>query len=194
MVSSRQKDNDPMGPQTAFSVRCAPQLCPERRRAQAEKPGHSKEEPMTKVRDVMTTEVVTVTPQTPLRDLAVILADKKINGVPVVDEKGAVLGVVCESDLVAQNKPLHIPTVFVLLDSVIPLENPWRLQKEFKRLTATVVEDIYSRPAVVVSPDTDLPEVAQLMCEKKYYTIPVVDRGKLVGVLGKADVIRSVFA
>lgn len=146
---------------------------------------------MTKARDVMTTDVITVTPQTTLRDLAAILADKKINGVPVVDDKGTVLGVVCESDLVAQNKPLHIPTVFVILDSFIPLENPWRLQKEFKRLTATVVDDIYSRPAVVVSPDTDLSEVAQLMSEKKYYTLPVVEGGKLVGVLGKADVIRS---
>jgi len=147
---------------------------------------------MSKARDVMTTDVITVKPQTSLRDLAEILSEKKINGVPVVDDKGAVLGVVCESDLVAQNKPLHIPTVFVILDSVIPLENPWRLQKEFKRLTATVVEDIYSRPAAVVSPDTDLSEVAKLMCEKKFYTIPVVEHGKLVGVLGKADVIRSV--
>ncbi|MCA1961451.1 MAG: CBS domain-containing protein [Desulfomonile sp.] len=148
---------------------------------------------MSKAQDFMTTDVITVTPQTSLRDLAKILSERKINGVPVVDDKGAVLGVVCESDLVAQNKPLHIPTVFVILDSVIPLENPWRLQKEFKRLTATVVEDIYSRPATVVSPDTDLSDVAKLMCEKKYYTIPVVDHGKLVGVLGKADIIRSVF-
>lgn len=149
---------------------------------------------MAKARDVMTSDVITVTPQTPLRDLAAILSEKKINGVPVVDDKGVLLGVVCESDLVAQNKPLHIPTVFVILDSVIPLESPWRLQKEFKRLTATVVGDIYSSPAVVVSPDTDLSEVAQLMSEKKYYTIPVVESGKLVGVLGKADVIRSVFS
>ena len=146
---------------------------------------------MPKAADVMTREVITVTSETTLRELAAILSQKHINGVPVVDDEGDLLGVVCESDLVNQNRPLHIPTVFVILDSVIPLENPWRMEKEFKRLTATTVGEIYSRPAVTIKPDTDLSDVARIMSEKKIYTIPVVDRGKLVGVLGKADVIRS---
>lgn len=149
---------------------------------------------MPTVKDVMTTQVITVTPETPLRDLAAILAENNINGVPVVDDQGRVLGVVCESDLIDQNRPLHIPTVFVILDSVIPLENPWRLQKEFKRLTATLVGDIYSKPAVVVSPEADLSKVAQLMGERKLYTIPVVEGGKLVGIVGKADLIRSIYS
>jgi predicted transcriptional regulator len=148
---------------------------------------------MPKATDVMTRDVITVTLETSLRELARILSEKHINGAPVVDDEGDLLGVVCESDLVDQNKPLHIPTVFVILDSVIPLENPWRVEKEFKRLTATTVGDIYSHPAVTVALDTDLSEVARIMAEKKIYTIPVVDRGKLVGVLGKADVIRSLF-
>ena len=146
---------------------------------------------MPKVADVMTRDVITVTPETTLRELASILSEKHINGVPVVDDEGNVLGVVCESDLVNQNKPLHIPTVFVILDSVIPMENPWRLQKEFKRLAATTVGDIYSRPAVSISPDTDLSEVARIMSERRLYTLPVIEGGKLVGVVGKADIIRS---
>lgn len=146
---------------------------------------------MAKVADVMTREVITVTPETSLRDLAVILLEKNINGVPVVDDKGKVLGVVCESDLVNQNKPLHIPTVFVILDSVIPMENPWRLEKEFKRLTATRVEEIYTKPAVCVTPETDLSEVARLMADRRLYTLPVVEGEKLVGVVGKRDVIKS---
>ncbi len=148
---------------------------------------------MPKVEEIMSRDVLTVKPEAPLRELARILSENHINGVPVVDDTGKVLGVVCESDLVAQNKPLHIPTVFVLLDAVIPLENPWRLEKEFKRLTATVVEDIYSRPAVTVTPDTEVAEVARLMGERRFYTIPVVDGGKLVGIVGKADVIRSLY-
>lgn len=146
---------------------------------------------MAKAADVMTRDVITVGPQTALRDLAKILSENRINGVPVVDEEGKVIGVVCESDLVKQNSPLHIPTMFVILDSIIPLDNPWRLQKEFKRIAATTVGEIYSHPAVTVSPDTDLSEVARIMSDEKYYTLPVVDGGKLVGVLGKADVIRS---
>ena len=87
---------------------------------------------MPKVSDIMTKDVVTVTPQTSLRELAQILSSRNINGVPVVDDQGAVLGVVCEADLVNQNRPLHIPTFFVILDSMIPMENPWKLQKEIK--------------------------------------------------------------
>ncbi|MEJ2717783.1 MAG: CBS domain-containing protein [Deltaproteobacteria bacterium] len=148
---------------------------------------------MPKASDVMTTDVITVKPDTSLRELGKILSEKHINGVPVVDDEGGVLGVVCESDLVKQNKPLHIPTVFVILDSVIPLENPWRLHKEFKRLSATAVKDIYSHPATVVEPETDLADIARLMADEKYYTIPVVKEGKLVGIVGKADLIRSLY-
>jgi CBS domain-containing protein len=146
---------------------------------------------MTKVADVMTREVITVTPETSLRDLAKVLLERNINGVPVVNEDGDVLGVVCESDLIRRDKPLHIPTVFVILDSVIPLENPWRLEDEFKRITATTVEEIYSKPAKTIAPDADISEAALLMSDKKYYTLPVVEAGRLVGILGKGDLLRS---
>lgn len=146
---------------------------------------------MPKVADFMTKEVITVTPDTPLRKLAELLSTHNINGVPVVDEQGAVLGVVCESDLVNQNKPLHIPTVFFILDSVIPVGNPWRLHKDFQRISATTVADIYSRPAVCVTPQTDLADAARLMADKRLYTLPVVEQGRLVGILGKGDVLRA---
>lgn len=146
---------------------------------------------MPKVADYMTKEVITVTPDTPLRELAEILSKHNINGVPVVDEQGKVLGVVCESDLVNQNKPLHIPTVFFILDSVIPVGNPWRLHKDFQRISATTVGDIYSRPAVCVTPETDLSDAARLMADKKLYTLPVLEQGRLAGILGKGDVIRA---
>jgi CBS domain-containing protein len=147
---------------------------------------------MPKIADIMTKEVITVTPETSLRDLAEIFSTKHINGVPVVSESGEVIGVVCEADLVKQNQPLHIPTVFFILDSVIPLENPWRLQKDFRRLSATKVEDIYSRPAACISPEADISEAASIMSEKKYYTLPVVEEGKLVGVVGKTDIIKTI--
>lgn len=146
---------------------------------------------MPKVADFMTKDVITVMPETTLRELAEILSKHNINGVPVVDDQGTVLGVVCESDLVNQNKPLHIPTVFFILDSVIPVGNPWRLHKDFQRISATTVADIYSRPAVCVTSNTDLSDAARLMADKKFYTLPVVEGGCLVGILGKGDVIRA---
>ncbi len=146
---------------------------------------------MPKASDIMNKDVVTVTTETPIRELAQVLLQKSINGVPVVDEENTVIGVVCESDLVEFNKPLHIPTVFVILDSIIPMENPWRLHKDLKRIAATKVGDIYSHPATSVEPDTDVTEVARIMSENKYYTIPVIDEGKLVGIIGKVDIVKS---
>ncbi|MGC8604938.1 MAG: CBS domain-containing protein [Desulfomonilaceae bacterium] len=146
---------------------------------------------MPKASDIMSRDVITVTTETPIRELAKALLQKNINGAPVVDEKNTVIGVVCESDLVEFNKPLHIPTVFIILDSIIPLENPWRLHKDLKRIAATKVGDIYSHPATSVDPDTDVTEVARIMSENKYYTIPVINNGKLVGVIGKVDIVRS---
>lgn len=140
---------------------------------------------------IMTKNVITVTKETPIRELAQILLEKGINGVPVVDEQGAVIGVVCESDLVEYNKPLHIPTVFFILDSIIPIENPWRLHQDFKRISATTVGDIYSHPATCVQSDADVSEVARIMSENKYYTIPVIEEGKLVGIIGKVDIVKS---
>lgn len=149
---------------------------------------------MTKIADIMTRDVITVKPETTLRELARLLSEKNINGAPVVDDAGATLGVVCESDLVNRDRPLHIPTVFVILDSWIPLENPWRLEKEFKRLTATTVGDIFSHPAVTVRPDADVSEAARIMQKKGYYTLPVVEDGKLVGIVGKRDLIETLYA
>ncbi|MGC8657622.1 MAG: CBS domain-containing protein [Desulfomonilaceae bacterium] len=146
---------------------------------------------MPKASDIMTRDVITVTVDTPIRELAQKLLQKSINGAPVVDEENSVIGVVCESDLVEFNKPLHIPTVFVILDSVIPIENPWRLHKDLKRIAATKVGDIYSHPAITVDSDTDVAEIARIMSEHKYYTIPVVDNGLLVGVIGKVDIVKS---
>lgn len=140
---------------------------------------------------IMTKNVITVTKETPIRELAEILLDKGVNGVPVVDEQGAVIGVVCESDLVEYNKPLHIPTVFFILDSIIPIENPWRLHQDYKRISATTVGDIYSHPATCVQSDADVSEVARIMSENKYYTIPVIEEGKLVGIIGKVDIVKS---
>lgn len=140
---------------------------------------------------IMTKNVITVTKETPIRELAEILLEKGVNGVPVVDEQGAVIGVVCESDLVEYNKPLHIPTVFFILDSIIPIENPWRLHQDYKRISATTVGDIYSHPATCVQSDADVSEVARIMSENKYYTIPVIEEGKLVGIIGKVDIVKS---
>ncbi|MEJ2728315.1 MAG: CBS domain-containing protein, partial [Deltaproteobacteria bacterium] len=76
---------------------------------------------MLKVKDIMTRELITVSPQTEITSAAKILLEKRINGLPVVDDSGKLVGILCQGDLVAQQKSIPIPSVYTLLDSFIPL-------------------------------------------------------------------------
>ncbi|EFK05683.1 CBS domain protein [delta proteobacterium NaphS2] len=141
--------------------------------------------------DIMTTEVITVKKETPLKELAEILYKNRINGVPVVDDEGLLIGIICESDLVRKDKKLHIPTVVALFDAVFYLESSKNIEKEIKRINATTVEELFSRKVVTVDEKTPIDEIATIMTQKKVYTIPVMDGNRMVGVIGKGDVIRT---
>ncbi len=146
---------------------------------------------MTTAKDIMTAEPITATPDMPVKKLAELLWRKRISGVPVVDDSGALLGVVTESDLIDQTKKVHIPTMITILDSVILLESQDKMKKEISKMAGTTVGDIYCRELVTVEDSTPLDEIATIMAEKKVHTLPVVADGHLVGVIGKSDIIRT---
>ena len=141
--------------------------------------------------DIMTTKVITVKKETGLQDLARILSENRINGVPVLDEEGSLIGIICESDLIRRNKKLHIPTVVALFDWVLYLESSKVMEKEIKRISATKVEDLCTKDVVTVDEKTPVDEIATIMSKKKIYTIPVMDGKRLVGIIGKGDIIRA---
>lgn len=139
----------------------------------------------------MTEKVVTVTPQTTVGQLAKLLMENNINGAPVVDADNNLIGVVTENDLIYQQKKVHIPTVINILDSVIYLESPERMKEEMKKITGLTVEEIYTKKVKTVDRETSLEEIATIMAEKKIHTIPVVEGNRLVGVIGRGDIIKT---
>lgn len=141
--------------------------------------------------EIMSKEVITVGLGTGVEELARILWEKKIGGAPVVDADGQLLGVVTENDLIDQNKKVHIPTVLSILDSMIFLENPNKLDQEIKKMTGTKVGDIYSPHPVTVTENATLEEMASIMADRKIHTLPVIRDGRLVGIVGKSDLIRT---
>lgn len=142
----------------------------------------------------MTREVVTLSPDTGITEAAKLLVETGFNGMPVVDESGKVVGILCQSDLIVQQKKLPVPSVFTLLDSLIPLKSPRDVEKILQRMAATTVRDAMTREPVTVRPETEIEELAALMVDKNFHTLPVVDRkGKLVGIIGKEDVLRTLF-
>jgi CBS domain-containing protein len=145
---------------------------------------------MTCAKDLMTSNPVTVTPDTPISQAIGIMLDKKINGLPVV--RGTKLvGILSQGDLVSLQKRLPLPSVFTLLDAVFPLRSPESMEKAFKKVAAAKVGDAMTEDPVTIGPETPLEEIALLMSDRKFYTLPVVQDGRLVGVVGKEDVLKT---
>ena len=146
---------------------------------------------MLKVKDIMTTDVISVTPQTEIGHAAKLLLEKRINGVPVVDEKGTLVGILCESDLIIQQKKFPVPSLFTLLDGLVPLTSMKRLEAEVQKMSAAIVADAMTPNPLTVTPETTVEEVATIMVGRKFHTLPVVDEGRLVGIVGKDDILKT---
>ncbi len=147
---------------------------------------------MLTAQDIMTREVITVKESATVRELAALLLTSNISGAPVVNEADQVIGVVTESDLIFQNKKVHLPAAFALLDAFVFLERPGKMEQELKKMAGSRGGDICTRNPVSVTPETELEELATLMAEKNIHTLPVMAGGRLVGVIGKSDIIRTI--
>jgi CBS-domain-containing membrane protein len=143
---------------------------------------------------IMSREVVTVTPDMEIARATQILLERRVNGVPVVDPQGKLVGILCQSDLIAQQKRLPIPSLFTFLDGVISLTSMKQLEREAHKIAATTVADAMTSDPVTVTPETNLEEVAALMVDRGLHTLPVVAHGCLVGIIGKEDVLRTLVA
>ena len=146
---------------------------------------------MLKGKDIMTKDVITVSPDTEILVATKILLEKHINGVPVLDDAGNLVGILCQSDLIVQQKKIPTPSLFTLLDGFIPLTSQKKIEKEVQKIAATTVAQAMTPNPVVVPPDTTIEAVAALMVDSSYHTLPVVDEGKLIGIIGKEDVLRT---
>jgi len=149
---------------------------------------------MLKVRDIMTRDVVTVTRETTVAELARIFAERHVSSLPVLDAGGALVGIVTETDLVERDKSLHIPTVISIFDWVIYLESDKKFEKELKKMSGRTVGDIYSTEVVSVSPEATTAEVADIFSSRKINAVPVLEGGRLVGIVARIDLIRSMVA
>ena len=148
---------------------------------------------MQTAKDIMTPNPLAFSMKTDIFEAVRELLARRINGAPVLAEDGRVVGVLTQADLVAQQKRLKMPSFFTLLDGIFPLSAASEMDKEIKKMAALTVGDAMTADPVTVAPDTGIEEIATIMAEKKLYTLPVVEHGRLVGVVGKEDVLKSAF-
>lgn len=137
-------------------------------------------------------DALTVSPKSSVRDLVELLLNEHADGACVLDEDRLV-GVVTTMDLVFQEKRVHLPSVLSIMDFAIPLEPPRRLREELDKIAGTDVESIMSGEPIVVGPDAPMSEVATMMVEKHLTIVPVVEDGRLRGIVTKEGLLRAAF-
>lgn len=143
-------------------------------------------------KDIMTSDVITVTKNTAVTEVARLLTEHKVSGLPVIDQEGRVIGMVSEGDLIYQDKKLHTPAFLEILGGVIYLENPQRLGQDLSKMTAVKVAEIMTPKTFTVKEDSTLEDIATIMIERQVNRVPVVDgAGKLVGIVSRQDVVKS---
>lgn len=141
--------------------------------------------------EIMTTNVVTVQPGQSVREVADILVKKGISAVPVVDERGELVGIISEGDLLhrSETDTLYPRSWWLRL-----LTNEEVLASRFVKANARKVEDIMTRDVITVGPDTPLANIATLLEKKRIKRVPVVKDGKVVGIVSRANLVQALAA
>ncbi len=142
-----------------------------------------------RVGDIMTTTVITIGPDTPVSQIAKLMSENNIGGLPVVDE-GEIVGVVTELDLIVRNTRFKMPAFFTILDMIFYLETPQHYEERLQHILGTTAQEIMSKPAKTIAPGATIEELAELMIERRMNPIPVVDDGRLVGIVSRSDIVR----
>ncbi len=144
------------------------------------------------VADAMSRDPIVVRPETPLNEAIRILAERRISGLPVVDDANQLVGVISETDLMWQETGVTPPPYIMLLDSVIYLKNPAQYERDLHKALGQTVGEVMSGDPITIFPDKPLKEAAQLMHEREVRRLPVVDaQGQVIGILTRGDIVRT---
>jgi CBS domain-containing protein len=143
---------------------------------------------MQTVQEAMTPHVVTVRPETPLKDVARVLIESGISGLPVVDGRGHVVGVVSEADFLVKGQGApsirHRRLAWLIGDSATTRD-------QLSKVAARSAGEAMSAPAITIAPTRSLQEAAGLMTANGVNRLPVVENGRLVGIVTRADLVRA---
>lgn len=145
-----------------------------------------------KAKEIMSTDVLTVKRDATIEEIARVLTDNNISGVPVVNDNNQIIGIVTEKDLLYKDVEPHFPPVVEILGGMIFLKGVKHYNEELRKLVATRAEDIMTKHVITVDEETVVEKVAELMAEKDVNRIPVVRNGNLVGIISRSDIVRYI--
>src|ERR671925_1710993 len=145
------------------------------------------------VREIMDSAPATVSPDASVEEVVRTLRDNELPGVPVVDGDGRCVGIVTEADLVLPDDQgdLHIPHYINLFGGTVFLEPLGRFEQRLRKAFASNAADLMSADPDVVSPDTTAQEAGRIIHEAGHHRLPVVEDGRLVGVVTRVDLLGA---
>jgi CBS domain-containing protein len=145
------------------------------------------------VRDIMDTDVPVVTVADSVETVLRVLRDHELPGVPVVNEGGRCVGIITEEDLVLrdENDDFHMPHYFQLFGGIVFLESISHWEERVRKAFAATAEDMMTENPVTIEPDATVREAARLIARKKHNRLPVIEHGRLVGVVTRVDVLDA---
>ena len=142
------------------------------------------------VADIMERDVVTIVPDATVHELVLLLRDKDLGGVPVVDGGGRLVGIVTEGDLVVEDADVRLPHYFELFGNLVYLGGQKKFEERLRKMVGNAVADVMTTEVFTVAPDDPAGRAANIMVDKKVNRVPVVDGGRLVGIVARHDIIR----
>ena len=143
-----------------------------------------------KVKEIMTKEVTSVSPETNAKDALDLLQKLQISGLPVIDKDGKLVGMFTEKEALS----LILPSYVEKVGRFMYQENPKAVKQKVLTLRAMKVKDIMRKNVVTVAEDTALCEVARIMLTQKARRIPVLDKEKKVaGIVARGDIVKALF-
>jgi CBS domain-containing protein len=145
------------------------------------------------VRDIMESDVPTVTPEQPVEDAVRLLREHDLPGVPVINGGGRCVGIITENDLVISDEQgdLHLPHYIELFGGVIYLEPLKRFEDRIRKAFASTVQDLMTADPVTVDADANVEDAAHLIAAHRHNRLPVVEHGRFVGVVTRLDVLEA---
>jgi CBS domain-containing protein len=145
------------------------------------------------VRDIMDADPVSVTVADSVETVLHVMRDHDLTGVPVVNEGGRCVGIITEADLVLsdENEDFHLPHYFELFGGIVFLERWSHFEDRARRAFAATAEEMMTENPVTIEPTATVREAARVIARRKHNRLPVVEHGRLVGVVTRVDVLEG---
>jgi CBS domain-containing protein len=148
------------------------------------------------VRDIMETHVPPVYPDDPVEHVVAVLRDHELPGVPVINEGGRCVGIITESDLimVGETEDLHLPHYIELFGGIVFLESTKKFEERLRKAIGAKASDVMTEDPITIEPDASVAEAGRMIARHKHNRLPVVEHGRLVGVVTRIDVLDALTA